>query len=216
MNSESQTNIKTNAPKAFNTSPSSQSILTSTSKEGINLIPTLSKEEIVKEERKSTLNVGSIVSLLILVIVSILIVGFNIVSKVELNNEKSVLASDESNLSKYVNEIQSSNAISSRAILYQDLESQSYSPKQVVSYFTGIASRSGSATITKLSLGDNLTFEMEGNASSLNDVSKFWYLLSNDSKVESISLKSVGNNSAGSNFSFEGKLVIQSFLSSTY
>ena len=53
---------------------------------GINLIPTLSKEEVVVEEKKKKLNIGSIVSLLILVVVSILIVGFNIVSRMQLNN----------------------------------------------------------------------------------------------------------------------------------
>jgi hypothetical protein len=220
MNNENQLKTKVNE------GPAKESILipsqvvantptTFKKDESINLIPTLSKEEVVKEEKKKNLNVGSIVSLLILVVVSILIVGFNIFSKVELNQEKKVLQGDENNMMSSSDKITSSNEISARAVLYQDILGQSYSPKQVIDYLNAIAARSGTAYITKLTLGDSLSFEMDGQASNLNDVSKFWYLLSNDSKVGKVTLKSVGNNTTGSQFSFEGKLVLNDFLSST-
>ena len=50
---------------------------------------------------------------------------------------------------------------------------------------------------------------------SYEEVSKFWYLLSNDSKVESIVLKSVGKTETGVRFTFQGKLVFTDFVSST-
>ncbi len=182
--------------------------------DGINLIPTLSKEEVAVVEKKKKLNIGSIVSLLILVVVSILIVGFNIVSKMVLNTEKAKLASYESQVNKMTQKIISSNAISERIKLYQDILGETYSPKGVVDYINALATKSGSANVSKFSLSNDLTFSIEGEANDLEDVSKFWYILSSDPKVETVTLQSVGNNVNSMRFSFKGKFIIEEFLSS--
>ena len=182
--------------------------------EGINLIPTLSKEEVAVVEKKKKLNVGSIVSLLILVVVSILIVGFNIVSKMVLNTEKEKLASYESQLNKITQKIVSSNEISERIKLYQDILGETYSPKGVVDYINTLADKSGSSEINKFTLGGDLTFAIEGEANDLEDISKFWYILSSDPKIENVTLQSVGNNVNSMRFSFKGKFVMEEFLSS--
>ncbi len=182
--------------------------------EGINLIPTLSKEEVAVVEKKKKLNIGSIVSLLILVVVSILIVGFNIVSKMILNTEKDKLTSYETQVNKITQKIISSNEISERIKLYQDVLGETYSPKEVVDYINALATKSGSAAINKFSLGEDLSFSLEGEANDLEDVSKFWYILSSDPKVESVTLQSVGNNVNSVRFSFKGKFLMEEFLSS--
>ena len=151
--------------------------------QGINLIPTLSKEEVAVVEKKKKLNIGSIVSLLILVVVSILIVGFNIVSKMVLNTEKNKLANYEAQVNKVTQKIISSNEISERIDLYQDILGEAYSPKEVVDYINTLAARSGSATVNKFSITGDLTFSIEGEANDLEDISKFWYILSSDPKV---------------------------------
>ena len=182
--------------------------------QGINLIPTLSKEEVAVVEKKKKLNIGSIVSLLILVVVSILIVGFNIVSKMVLNTEKNKLANYEAQVNKVTQKIISSNEISERTNLYQDILGEAYSPKEVVDYINTLAARSGSATVIKFSITGDLTFSIEGEANDLEDISKFWYILSSDPKVESVTLQSVGNNVNSIRFSFKGKFLIDEFLSS--
>lgn len=182
--------------------------------EGINLIPTLSKEEVAVVEKKKKLNIGSIVSLLILVVVSILIVGFNIVSKMILNAERDKLASYEARVNKMTQKIISSNEISERIKLYQDVLGETYSPKEVVDYINSLATKSGSATINKVSLGGDLSFSLEGQANDLGDVSKFWYILSRDPKIESVTLQSVGRNVNVVRFSFKGKFLIKEFLNS--
>lgn len=181
---------------------------------GINLIPTLTNEEVVIEEKKKKLNVSSIVSLLILVVVSILIVGFNIISKLQVNNEKKVLSTYENSLQNSTQKIISSNEITDRVLLYKDIEGQTYSPKKVVEYLNAIAAKSGNANITKFNLGNDLSFTIEGSASDLENVSKFWYLLSNDPEILEINLKSVSNGSNKAAFSFEGNMVFEYFLSS--
>lgn len=181
---------------------------------GINLIPTLSKEEVAEVVRKKKLNVGSIVSLLVLVVVSILIVGFNIVSKMVLNTEKNKLANYEISINKMTQKIIASNEISERIFLYQDILGETYSPKAVIDYIEALATKSGSAQIKKYSLGGDLAFSIEGEANDLEDISKFWFILSSDPKVETVTLQSVGNNVNSIRFSFKGKFFIENFLSS--
>jgi len=81
---------------------------------GINLIPNLSEEEVVKETKKKTLNMGAVISLMALVVISILIVGFNIISKIQLNSEKEKLYNYEQRLGAVSYKITGNNEISER------------------------------------------------------------------------------------------------------
>ena len=206
--------VSTTPPKAAPAKPKQPTPSAVPIEEGINLIPTLSKEEVAVVEKKKKLNIGSIVSLLILVVVSILIVGFNIVSKMVLNTEKDKLTAYETQVNKITQKIISSNEISERIKLYQDVLGETYSPKEVVDYMNALATKSGSTAITKFSLGGDLAFAIEGNSNDLEDVSKFWYILSSDPKIENVTLQSVGNTVNSVRFSFKGKFVMEEFLSS--
>jgi len=181
---------------------------------GINLIPNLSKEEVVHETKKKKLNMGAVISLMVLVFVSILVVGFNIISKIQLNNEKDKLYNYEQRLSSVSYKIIANNEIRERISLYKDIQEEAFSPRTVIEYINSIAAKSGNINITAFDFGGQLTFDLNGNAYTLEEVSKFWYLLSNDSKVENIILKSVGKTDDGVRFSFEGKLVFTDFTSS--
>lgn len=182
---------------------------------GINLIPNLSKEEVVKETKKKTLNMGAVISLMALVVVSILVVGFNIISKVQLNSEKDKLYNYEQRLGAVSYKITGNNEIAERIALYKDIQKDAFSPRTVIEYINNIASKSGSIKLSAFDFGGQLTFDIDGEAYSYEEVSKFWYLLSNDSKVESVILKSVGKTDAGVRFTFQGKLVFTDFISST-
>jgi len=182
---------------------------------GVNLIPTLSKEEVIVAEKKKKLNVGSIVSLLILVVVSILIIGFNIVSRMALNSEQAKLNTYEAKVNKMTLKMISSNEITERIQLYSRVLSEAYSPKSVVDYVNAIASKSGTSVIDKFSLGQDLSFTIDGTTTDMENVSKFWYLLSNDPKIETVTLQSVGNNGNYVKFIFKGKLILKEFLNST-
>jgi len=182
---------------------------------GINLIPNLSKEEVIKETKKKTLNMGAVISLMALVVVSILVVGFNIISKIQLNSEKEKLYNYEQRLSSVSYKITGNNEIRERILLYKDIQKDAFSPRTVIEYINSIASKSGSIKLDSFDFGNQLSFDIDGEAYSYEEVSKFWYLLSNDSKVESVELKSVGKTDTGVRFTFEGKLVFTDFISST-
>lgn len=181
---------------------------------GINLIPNLSKEEVVHETKKKKLNMSAVISLMALVFVSILIVGFNIISKIQLNNEKDKLYNYEQRLGSVSYKITGNNEIGERISLYKDIQKNAFSPRTVIEYINSIAAKSGNINVSSFDFGGQLTFDLDGNAYTLEEVSKFWYLLSNDSKVENIVLKSVGKTDNGVRFSFQGKLVFKDFTSS--
>jgi len=182
---------------------------------GINLIPNLSKEEVVKETKRKTLNMGAVISLMALVVVSILVVGFNIISKIQLNSEKEKLYNHEQRLGTVSYKIVGNNEIRERISLYKDIQKDAFSPRNVVEYINSIAAKSGSIELYSFDFGNQLTFDINGEAYSYEEVSKFWYLLSNDSKVESVILKSVGQTAGGVRFTFQGKLVFTDFIPST-
>jgi hypothetical protein len=217
VNGEEKKNVAAQnpTPKVEKNNASMPGIENIMAEESINLIPTLSKEEIVVAEKKKKLNVGSITSLLILVIVSILIVGFNIVSRLTLNKEKEDLKTYEAKITQMSQKMISSNEITGRIQLYDRVLGETYSPKNVVDYINAIASKSGTAVVNKFSLGQDLTFTIDGSASDLENVSKFWYLLSNDPKMETVTLQTVGNGTDSARFTFKGKLIVKEFLSST-
>jgi len=151
---------------------------------------------------------------LILVVVSILIVGFNIVSRMTLNNEKEKLNTYEAQVNKMTQKMISSNEITERIQLYNRVLGETYSPKSVVDYLNAIASKSGTSVISSFSLGENLLFTIEGNSTDMENISKFWYLLSNDPKMETVTLQTVGNSENGVRFIFKGKLLLEKFLTS--
>lgn len=179
----------------------------------INLVPTLSKEEVVVQESKKKMNIGSILSLLALVLISLGIVAFNIFTKMRLNNARDDLYSYENEIMGSSQKIINNNEILERVRLYEDIQTGAFSPKEVIDYINDIASKSGGNTqISDFVFGDDLSFSFSGSANDLEEVSKLWYLLTHDSKIEIVNLESVGKSSNGVRFDFEGQLVFDDFV----
>ena len=115
---------------------------------GINLIPILSKEEVQTEEKKKKINMSAIVSLIILFVISILIVGLNIVFKFQLNAEKEKLIKSEAQVEGLSQKIIGNNEILDRIYLYNDIEKGRYSAKAVLEYINGITSKTNCTLTT--------------------------------------------------------------------
>jgi len=181
--------------------------------EGVNLIPRKSKAEISKDKKKFSFSVSSLVSLAVLVILSLAIVLFNIISKQQLNSAKKELYSKELKMEDYKEEIFSNGEILDRIDLYRYLEKNVFSPKEILEYVMAIVNESGNVTIRSFDLSNTLGFEMDGSTISLEVVSKLWYLLGIDENIETINLESVGKNEKGASFSFKGQLNADHFIS---
>ncbi len=183
--------------------------------EGINLMPTPSKEEVKKEEKKAVLNIGSAFSLLGLVLISVFIVSFNIMSKMELNDNKEELYAYETKMKRMSQEIIDNNQIVDRIFLYKNIQEKTFSPKYVIEYIEGIAEKTGGINISTYDIQESLAFEFTGESQDLEKVSKFWYLLCNDSSISSVNLDSVSKGDNGARFSFEGQFVYEDFINTT-
>lgn len=181
--------------------------------EGVNLIPKKSKAEISKDKKKFSFSVSSLLSLALLVILSLGIVLFNIISKQQLNAANKELYSKELKMEEYNEEIISNAEILDRIDLYRYLQKNVFSPKEILEYIMAIVNESGNVTIRSFDLSNSLGFEMNGSTSSLEVVSKLWYLLGIDSNIETINLESVGKSEQGANFSFKGQLNADHFIS---
>lgn len=174
--------------------------------QGVNLIPKRSKAEITKEKKKFSFSVSSMVSLMVLIILSLTVVFFNIISKQQLNSAKAELQKRESEMQQYTDKIISNDEILERIDLYRYLQQGVFSPREILEYIMTIVDRSGNITIRTFRLEDNLSFEMNGSTTDLAVVAKLWYLLGINENIDTINLESVGKSELGANFTFAGEL----------
>jgi hypothetical protein len=180
--------------------------------EGVNLVPKKSKAEIVKEKKKFSFSVGSMVSLLVLIVLSLGVVSFNIFSKRQLNKAKETLYQRETELEQYTDKILANEEILDRTDLYRRLQEGVFSPKEILQYIMGVVNRAGNIDIRTFDLGDNLSFETSGSTTELSVVARLWYLLGIDDNIDTINLNSVGKSNKGVNFTFEGQLNTDKFI----
>jgi hypothetical protein len=180
--------------------------------EGVNLIPKVSKEEVQKEKKKFSLNLSSIVSLIILIVLSLAVVFFNILSKQQLTSANKQLQQRESELETYTDKIISNEEILERIDLYRYLQQGVFSPKEIVEYIMRITEQSGNITIRSIDLSNTLGFEFNGSTTDLAVVAKLWYLLGIDDNIVTINLESVGKGESGVSFSFAGQLKADNFI----
>ena len=178
---------------------------------GINLIPTMSTEEIKEDEKKKKMNKSALVSLSILFSVSIIVVGFNILSKIQLNAERERLNEHERRVSAYSQLVVDNTEILERVMLYKDIEEGKFSTKSVIDYVQSIAVKSGSSKLSEFSFSGSNAFAFSGESTDLEDVAKLWYLLTNDSKIGNINLKSISKGEDGVRYSFVGELKLDQF-----
>lgn len=179
--------------------------------QGVNLIPKKSEEEIEKEQKKFSFSVGSIVSLILLVTLSLGVVLYNIVSKSQLNSAKKELFEQEVRLESYQDKYISNQEIMDRIDLYKKFEKAVFSPKEIIDYIMALVDKSGDIDINGFDLDESLNVEISGSTSTLGIISKLWYLLGTDKNIVTVNLSSVGKNEEGVSFSFEIQLDTEYF-----
>jgi hypothetical protein len=175
----------------------------------INLIPPLTEEQVVVEKSKIKLNVGASISLLFFFVFTLGIVGFNIFAKQELNSKKNQLYKIESELNLRDSLLSSNDEILKRINLYQKIEAETYSVKDIVLYLESISK--GLGTIDTVEITEGKAFLIAGSGANLTEVSKLWYVFGNDAYIESVNLKTVSKDSTKARFTFEGVFNLESF-----
>ncbi|MGI6423512.1 MAG: hypothetical protein ACOX0X_02780 [Candidatus Dojkabacteria bacterium] len=179
--------------------------------EGFNLIPAMSQEEKVIEKTKSTVSIGSVISLIVLVVISLVIVGFNILSKEILNSRNKQLFAAENRVNQQIDKLSANEDIVDRAVLYNNVKKGAFSHRKIIEFFSRMGTKIGDINIKSVMISEQLQFTYAGSTSSLENLSKLWYVLGIDENIETINLQSVSKNPNGVNFTFDGKLNGKSF-----
>ena len=180
-------------------------------KEGVNLIPSRTKEEEIQVKKKTTLSIGSLLAIIILALVSIGIVGFNIITKNQLSDKKKELTDMEYIVNQKADKIVANNVILDRINLYKDVKANSFSHKKVITFLREMAGKIQGITYDSMEISEDLSFKISGDAPNLEQLSRMWYLLGVNENIETIKLKSFSKTETGATFSFDGKLVLDNF-----
>ncbi len=179
-------------------------------KEGVNLIPSRTREEEIQVKKKTTLSIGSLLAIIILALVSIGIVGFNIITKNQLSDKKKELANMENIVNQKADKIIANNVILDRINLYKKVKANSFSHKKVITFLREMAGKIQGITYDSMEISEDLSFKISGDAPNLEQLSRMWYLFVNEN-IETIKLKSFSKTETGATFSFDGKLVLDNF-----
>lgn len=179
--------------------------------EGVNLIPAMTKEEKIHVKKKNTLNIGSILSIIALATIAIGIVGFNILSKAQLNTKKAALTRIERTVNSKMDKIISNNAILARVKLYEQVKKNSFSHKKIIVFLNEMAARVEGVSYKSISISEALEFEISGSSPNLEQLSRLWYLLGVDDNVNTINLGSVSKGDDDASFTFEGQFNLENF-----
>jgi len=180
-------------------------------KEGVNLIPSRTKEEEVQVKKKTTLSIGSLLAIIILALVSIGIVGFNIITKNQLSDKKKELTDMEYIVNQKADKIVANNVILDRINLYKDVKANSFSHKKVITFLREMAGKIQGITYDSMEISEDLSFKISGDAPNLEQLSRMWYLFGVNENIETVKLKSFSKTETGASFSFDGKLVLDNF-----
>ena len=179
--------------------------------EGVNLIPSLTKEEVIQVKTKNTLSIGSLLAIIILALVSIAIVGFNIITKSQLEAKQEDLKNIENIVNQKIDKMIANNLILDRINLYKDVKANSFSHKEVITFIRQMGGKVQGVTYDNIEISEDLSFKISGDASNLEQLSRMWYLLGINENVETIKLKSFSKMATGASFSFDGKLILDNF-----
>jgi len=209
MNKEIEKNKKKEDVKtiAKDDAQSIEEVFLADNDESINLVPILSKSEIVQEKKKVKLNIGSILSIIIFLTITIVIVLFSTISKIQVQNAQEELNNQEEEVKQFSSVILSNEEILKRIYLYQDISSNQYSARKIFEYFTKIASNLDGVELDKFNFQSVKSVSFEGRCPSFEHLAKFWYLLSEDDVVDRVSLEQF--NKAGSVIRFVFKITMK-------
>lgn len=178
----------------------------------INLIPVMSREEVKEEKRKTRMNKASLVSLLILFGISIVIVGFSIISRIQLNYQKEKLFKHEEELTAFNQIIIENNQILERVALYNDVQKDRYPITKVINHIENILSKSAGSSLSQFAFSSSTGINFRGETRDLAELAKLWYLLANDPKLKEVNLKSFSKSTSSVSFTFEAAILLDEFI----
>ncbi|MCA9377024.1 hypothetical protein H6763_01625 [Candidatus Nomurabacteria bacterium] len=177
---------------------------------GINLIPTMTEQQLDFEQKKTSFNLFSAFAILFLVLLTIGILGYNVLTKISLNNDKKELNALEQELLSNSDVIKANKEILQRFDLYKEIQETTFSPKEVLLYWEDLLQ--GYGDVKSIELNNGLRFSVTGSTGSLTEISFLWHILTVDEKIQNMNLESMSKSKDIARFNFEGELDFDYFL----
>lgn len=177
----------------------------------INLIPIMTESEVVAQKKKVKLNIAAILSIIVFLIITISVVAYSTISKIQLEDAKEKLAKTEQEVKGLSSKILSNDEILKRVYLYKNISSNQYSPRKMFDYLSKIASFDYGIELNSFVFQSNTSVSFEGTAPSLETTAKFWHLLGEDPKISSVRLDSMSKRTKDVQFSFVVTFVQDAF-----
>lgn len=178
--------------------------------EGMNLIPPKPKEEIESEQKKGTFNIGGALAALFLVLLSLIIIGYNILLKTTLNNKKSTLYSLESQVKSYQKTVRINDALKVKIEIFNDILAETVPFEEIIDYW--VESTKDLVVIEKIEITKELNFKFSGRTEEILNAAKFWHLLSIDPRIKEANLDKFSKEEGYYNFEFSGSLNSEYFI----
>ncbi|HEQ65321.1 MAG TPA: hypothetical protein ENN64_00640, partial [bacterium] len=143
----------------------------------INLIPPLSEKEEETIEKKSKINVGSALGILFFIILSLTVIGYNIISKIQLNKDKTELYEVlEPEGMRYKDILEKNQVINRRMYLYEQMTENEIPYSRIMKYWNEASQ--DLVTIERIEISRDMNYKIRGKTDSLENVAKFWHYLS--------------------------------------
>jgi hypothetical protein len=177
-------------------------------RQSINLIPGPTEEEIVVEETKTKRSISGFLFIALVVFLAVVVLGFNLWTKIRLNNAQQDLAETENEISlKQLEELQQKN-LNNKLDAFKAVKDQDFNSDRVLEYLLEVTD--GLSDVKTLYLDNTMKFEIRGTATSYTNVARLWHDMSREEDYfESISLDRVSRSadSGSVQFVFSGFMI---------
>ncbi len=179
--------------------------------DSINLIPRKTEHEVKVEKTTSGFNIGGALAILVLVVISLVIVGYNFIIKKQLEREKNVLVQDlEPQVKDDLDIIDGNMAIKTKLNLYKEVEEQTLPYKEILLYWYEVSNSLG--TIEEISISEDLSFKISGKADDLEGLAKIWHFMCVDESIVDSNLSKFSASNDSATFEFTGQLNYDYFI----
>jgi Tfp pilus assembly protein PilN len=144
--------------------------------QSIDLLPQLSEDEIYEIEEQGKRNFFGVFIVLIVVLISIVILGGNLVIKMQHKSKTKTMSQKENEIVKlqYVEIKQKS--LNNKFSTYEAVEDRDFYSDIVLNYLMDVTEQL--STVDSLFLDQTLEFEVSGSATSYRNVARLWHEMS--------------------------------------
>lgn len=177
----------------------------------IDLLPEVTEVEVKEVKTKGKVNLFGVLAVLIVIVITVVILGGNLLFRLSYNNKNQVLADTKAQVEDYQYIEIEQRTLNNKISTFNAINEYDFSPDTVLTYLRDI---SQGLTITEsFYLNDTMNFELRGKADSYVNVARLWHEMSVQQEYfQYVNLEYVRKDSDSDEnedvmFSFSGRMI---------